>query len=158
MMDELPDFPKSNWLTIGGILPEYKYKDVGQKFSEGKIDWSYIHWESLEGLAKRLECGAKKYSRDNWKKVPNAKHEYKNALLRHIFRYLDDGEELEDMEDLFMKGTTHLDAAMCCLMFLKYLERETCRTNRSKQNVPMKRIIEGIKENLEKIKKTDLNV
>jgi len=98
------------------------HAQVGQKFSGGKLDWTLVDWSSLEGLVKRLMCGEKKYSRDNWKKVPNAVHEYRKALLRHIFKYLNDGADLEDKDDPLMEGTTHLDAAMCCLMFLKYFE------------------------------------
>ena len=95
----------------------------GKKFDEGKLDWTLINWASMEGLVKRLMCGEVKYGRDNWKEVVNAIPRYRKALLRHVFQYLNDGADLEDSEDSLMKGTTHLDAAMCCLMFLKYFEK-----------------------------------
>jgi hypothetical protein len=98
-------------------------ESVGMKFDDEKLDWTLVDWESMEGLVKRLMCGVKKYERDNWKKVSNAKHRYKKALLRHVLRYIADNDELEDTDDPLMAGTTHLDAAMFNLMVLKYFER-----------------------------------
>jgi hypothetical protein len=99
-----------------------KVGTTGKKFDEGKLDWTLIDWASMEGFVKRLQCGEVKYGRDNWKEVPDAIERYQKALLRHVFQYLKDGGDLEDTDDPLMKGTTHLDAAMCCLMFLKRFE------------------------------------
>ena len=46
---------------------DYK-KEMADRFNAGKLQWSMVDFKSLEDMVRVLEFGAKKYSRDNWKK------------------------------------------------------------------------------------------
>ena len=76
-----------------------------------------VNWESdalaLEAARQVLEYGAKKYSRDNWYKVPDAKTRYWAAAMRHIV--LHDTGEIFDAES----GLPHLAHALAgCLILV----------------------------------------
>lgn len=76
------------------------------RYNEGKPQLSYIFDAPLamQGLAKRFELGAKKYSRDNWKKgLPDV--EIIDALLRHLSAY--QNGEIGDPD-----GGNHVDAIL----------------------------------------------
>ena len=51
----------------------------GMKFDDGKRDFTLLPWDSVENIVEVLEFGAKKYSRDNWRYVDDAKHRYTKA-------------------------------------------------------------------------------
>lgn len=57
---------------------------VGFKMSNDKIKWSLLDLSGLHGMLSVLMHGSLKYSDDNWKRVPNGKQEYYDALMRHI--------------------------------------------------------------------------
>ena len=108
---------------VGMIYPsEMKgYTDTGGKIIEDsggmkndmdKPDWSLIPLETIEGIVRVLTYGAKKYERDNWKKVSVNRNFA--ALLRHLTKW-QAGEEY-DQES----GLHHLDHAMCDLMFMAW--------------------------------------
>jgi hypothetical protein len=88
----------------------------GIKYDDGKLQWSLVPWDALQGCVRVLEEGAKKYAPDNWKTVPDGRKRYKDALLRHMLAYC--GGETTDEEF----GASHLDHAMCNLLFLKWLD------------------------------------
>jgi hypothetical protein len=90
----------------------------GIKHDDGKLQWSLIPWEALEGTVRVLMEGAKKYAPDNWKKVDKAHNRYKDALLRHVFAYC----STEKVDPEF--GASHLDHAICNLLFLKWLDMQ----------------------------------
>ena len=85
---------------------------IGKKFDSDKLDWSLLPIEAVEDIIKVLEFGAKKYSKDNWKCVPDAIHRYQNALVRHVMA--DMKGEIVDSES----GLPHLSHAACCILFL----------------------------------------
>jgi len=62
-------------------------KTEGKKFDNGKANWSLIPFEVLEKVAEIYTFGAKKYSKNNWKKVKNYKERYFSALMRHLVAY-----------------------------------------------------------------------
>jgi len=96
----------------------------GQKFSKGKRDWSLLPWDTIEGVVDVLTEGAKKYSPDNWKHVPDGRTEYFNALHRHL-RKLEAGEYLD--KDSGLPGTSHM---LCCALFYSWLvEQENADGN-----------------------------
>ena len=84
--------------------------------NEGKLQWSLVDFESFEPMVRVLEFGAKKYSRDNWKKGLPVRSIIE-SLLRHTFAFLR-GED-NDPES----GISHIGHMMCNLMFLSYVMR-----------------------------------
>ena len=84
----------------------------GRKDDADKPPVGLLPARSLLEIAKVLAFGAKKYSPDNWKVVPNAKQRYLDAALRHLFAYMD-GEELDPES-----GLSHLSHAGTCILFL----------------------------------------
>jgi hypothetical protein len=66
---------------------------------------------SLE-VAKVLTYGAKKYSAENWRLVPEAKERYLGAAYRHLNQY-HSGQVLDSET-----GLEHLAHAICSLMFI----------------------------------------
>lgn len=83
------------------------------KNDEGKLQWSLMPFEQLEDTVRVLMKGAKKYSRDNWKKCDDV-NRYKDALMRHVTAYIK-GEE-KDPED----NLPHLAHAICNCLFLQW--------------------------------------
>ena len=95
--------------------PQVYHKAVleqGVKYDSGKAQWSLMQWKALSQVVDVLTYGAKKYSPDNWKKVPNARQRYIDAGFRHFAAYA--GGEKNDSET----GLSHLAHAMCCMLFL----------------------------------------
>ena len=87
----------------------------GMKFDSGKLDYTLVPWDGLEEIVKVLEFGAKKYARDNWRKVESQR--YAAAAFRHLVAY-NKGEQADDET-----GLSHLAHAGCCLLFLLSLEK-----------------------------------
>lgn len=75
--------------------------------------------KAIEEIAKVMEYGANKYSRENWRNVDD-KERYIAATLRHIFEYKN--KKLDDES-----GLNHLAHAACSLIFLLELENENER-------------------------------
>ena len=85
--------------------------EFSERHNQGKVDLALLPPVALEELAKVLEFGAKKYSRNGWKKGML----YSVCLascLRHVFQMLK-GEYL-DQES----GLPHAAHAMCNLAFI----------------------------------------
>jgi len=84
----------------------------GTKHDQDKPDYSLVPSHGEEEFVKVLTFGANKYSRENWKQVPNLQDRYYSALRRHIQSYRNG--ETTDPES----GYHHLAHAMCCLAFM----------------------------------------
>ena len=81
-------------------------EERADRYNQGKPQLSYIFDAPLamEGLARRFELGAKKYSRNNWKKgLPDI--EVIDCLLRHLSAYQNGNTEDTD-------GGNHVDAIL----------------------------------------------
>ena len=87
-------------------------QESGRKFDGGKLEYGLLPPLALKATVEILTFGAQKYERDNWKKVPDSKRRYFDALQRHLWAWKE-GEQ-NDSET----GKNHLAHAMCCLMFL----------------------------------------
>ena len=89
----------------------------GRKFDDGKLDWSLLPLEPIEDVVDVLTFGAKKYDRDNWQQVPDARNRYYAAAMRHLTAWFK-GEETDPES-----GKPHLAHAQCCLIFLGWLDK-----------------------------------
>jgi hypothetical protein len=126
-----------NWLQYGigadhwferVIEEEYEPADVGPldsdyddgvKYDSDKPRFSLVPSASLRAIAQVLTYGAKKYPQaDNWKRADNARERYTDALLRHVYAWMD-GEALDPES-----GLHHLAHAGCCVLFLLHFEEE----------------------------------
>lgn len=67
----------------------------------------------LEEVVDVLEYGAKKYSPDNWRKVPGLQDRYFSAAMRHYMEYRLDSDSRD--EESGLRHSAHL---LCCLLFL----------------------------------------
>lgn len=93
----------------------------GKKYDSDKLEWDLIPFETLEEVVKVLMYGTKKYSKYNWQIVGNAEVRYFNALLRHLFAFKK-GEKTDPET-----GLSHISHALCCLIFLKWVEDKKLR-------------------------------
>lgn len=83
------------------------------RFNQGKVQWSLVDFKSIESLPKVLEFGAKKYSRNNWKKGLDL-NQILDSLSRHLFALMDG--QINDPES----GLPHIGHVMCNAMFFEY--------------------------------------
>jgi hypothetical protein len=86
--------------------------EPGAKVDAGKLDLTLVPPELEEAVCRVLEFGAKKYSRDGWRTVPDAARRYFAALERHL-KAFKRGEDFDRDS-----GLHHLDHAACNLAFL----------------------------------------
>lgn len=85
----------------------------GTKHDQDKVRLDLIDAEAIEGLARVLTFGAKKYEAHNWRQgISNSR--LVAALLRHLFSIM--RGEYVDPES----GLPHIDHVGCCWMFLSY--------------------------------------
>mgnify|MGYP003472555822 CR=1 FL=1 len=95
----------------------------------GKLDWSLVPFEALEGMVEVLEFGAKKYSAWNWTTGGGFMWTRLVAsTLRHLFAFAR-GEDLDPES-----GLSHISHGQCNLLFLAYYIRNknTVKDNRRK--------------------------
>lgn len=95
------------------------------RFNKGKIQWSLVHFKSIEELPKVLEFGAKKYSRDNWKKGLDL-NEILDSMQRHLSSLID-GQEFDEESKLH-----HIGHIMCNCMFYSYHKNKNEQEKASK--------------------------
>lgn len=88
----------------------------GVKHDRDKRRWDLLPWNAAGLVVDVLAHGARKYSDDNWRRVPDARRRYFAAALRHIVAWYA-GEYLDDESRL-----PHLAHAACCVLFLLALE------------------------------------
>lgn len=114
--------PESNKL-------ENLMKTEAVKADTGKLDWSLVPFEALEGMVEVLEFGAKKYSAWNW--TTGGGFMWTRIIastLRHLFAFAR-GEDVDPES-----GLSHISHAQCNLLFLAYYIRNknTVKDNRRK--------------------------
>lgn len=100
----------------------HKAPPRGTKYDDEKPRWGLVPWSSMEEVVVVLTIGARKYSPDNWKFVPNAPERYFDAALRHITAWR--AGQKRDPET----GRLHLAHAVCCLLFMIWFDlgRKPC--------------------------------
>lgn len=86
-------------------------RDVpGVKYDNDKPRYSLMPQDALHEVVKVLTYGAKKYSDDNWKKVPDLQRRYKDAAGRH--EYQGNSNDFDEETGLY-----HLAHKICCDIF-----------------------------------------
>ena len=93
----------------------------GKKHDSEKPDWSLLPFEAISLVVKVLTFGKRKYGRENWQLLPDAKNRYLAAALRHIARR-QCGEALDEESKL-----PHTAHAICCLLFYLWFEIYDCQ-------------------------------
>ena len=93
-----------------------------ESMSVTKPMMSLIEPDFITELAELLTFGANKYDRDNWKKCKHEDiHLYKDALLRHLYSYLN-GQDRDPETNIH-----ELVCVACNAMFLHYMENRNDR-------------------------------
>jgi hypothetical protein len=88
----------------------------GMKGDGDKLDYTLLEWTSFRDLVKLMMFGAKKYNRDNWRKVEPLR--YKQALLRHVAAFAE-GEWTDAYS-----GVPHCACIMFNAMVLIWFKKE----------------------------------
>ena len=100
--------------TIMEPLVEFKPEpEQALRYNEGKMDWSLVHYKSMEPMIQVLMFGAKKYAPKNWMKG-FTRESILNSAQRHMAALLD-GQE-DDPETKL----SHAGHIMCNMMFYVY--------------------------------------
>lgn len=90
-----------------------KVNDKALRYNDGKPQWSLVDFDSLEPLVRVLEYGAKKYSKNNWKKGLD-KQQILESLMRHLIKLMNN--ELVDEES----QEQHIGHILANAMFYSY--------------------------------------
>lgn len=107
-----------------------KIKVEAIKFDDGKVDWTLVPFEALEGMVQVLTFGSKKYAAWNW--TTSGGFQWTRVLascLRHLFAFMR-GED-NDPES----GLSHISHAQCNLLFLAYYVRNKSKFPKDDRNV-----------------------
>lgn len=98
-------------------MTEYNADGQGIKHDQGKLQWNLLPLHLMSGMVRVLMFGAKKYAPWNWRKGMPWSQPY-NALQRHLTAFMA-GDDTDPET-----GESHLDHAMCCLLFLRSYVQE----------------------------------
>jgi hypothetical protein len=88
----------------------------GTKHDSNKAPLELLPFEALELAAQVMAFGEKKYAAFNWTKG----FKYRRligAAMRHLNQY-NSGEDVDSESNI-----SHVGHALCCLMFLAYMEK-----------------------------------
>lgn len=105
-VEDNDNFSPDKEVYIGGEGISNVESPGAMRHNEGKAQYSLIDLTKLEPCARVLEFGAKKYSRDNWKKGMN-QDKIIDSLLRHIAA-IQSGEDIDQESGLSHIG--HIQA------------------------------------------------
>lgn len=95
--------------------------DGGKKFDQDKPRWELLPYDAVEGAVKVLTFGAKKYDARNWEKGIAYSRVF-GAVMRHLWKWWQ-GQALDEET-----GFSHLDHALCELLFLVAFEKRGFNT------------------------------
>jgi len=113
---DLENFSKIQADKPSDIIKAWEVKQEGLKLDQGKLRYTLLPFKAITEVVKVLEFGAKKYKKDNWQKVDNARERYLDAAFRHLISYVE-GEVMDSESKL-----PHLAHAVCCLLFVLWFD------------------------------------
>lgn len=90
---------------------------LGKKSDSKKARWDLLPMCVIEKVVRVLTHGARNYGANNWKYVEQGHQRYYAAAMRHISRYRQGFKR--DKET----GQHHLVHAICCLIFMVYMDK-----------------------------------
>lgn len=102
--------------------------EQGIKFDSNKPEYGLVPANALHEIVKVLTYGAQKYSRENWRQVPERERRYFDAMMRHLWA-VRRGELVDDET-----GISHYAHAGCCLLYLLEMELDP-NVKENKQDV-----------------------
>jgi len=105
--------------------------EKGVKLDDGKLRFDLIPESAIEGLAEVLTMGARKYTPNGWKTVPDAVNRYYSALFRHLMAWRK-GEKIDPES-----GLSHLKHVMINVAFLLELDETKVRTMAKADTYPI---------------------
>ena len=94
----------------------------GLKFDGGKPRFSLLRFgvaRALEGVARVLTFGARKYKAHSWREVDEGLDRYWSAMERHLNEIAKHGHDSRDLES----GELHIDHVATNVLFLSELIR-----------------------------------
>ncbi|WP_198387581.1 dATP/dGTP diphosphohydrolase domain-containing protein [Burkholderia ubonensis] len=107
----------------GEIVDTQDGEPRGLKFDGGKPRFSLLRFgcaKALEGVARVLTFGAKKYAAHSWREVEEGVDRYWSAMERHMNEIAKHGLDSRDPES----GELHIDHVNCNGVFLAELIRK----------------------------------
>lgn len=112
--------------------------DAARKFDGEKVMMELLSEPAMEGLARVLTYGAKKYAADNWRQGMHWRRLI-GAALRHLFEFMR-GNDIDPES-----GLPHIDHALCCLMFLSEYQKREVGTDDRWTGRPVQATIDELK-------------
>lgn len=118
---EIPEATSQPVTQSGVFVPRQKLifttpkNKVTMKSGETKPDYYLLPHEALNEVAMVLAKSKDKYPPENWRDIPNWRHEFYSAAMRHMQNWRV-GKTRDDGEGGL--GTHHLANAICNLMFI----------------------------------------
>lgn len=99
----------------------------GERFNEGKLEWSLVDYKALEPMVQVLMFGKEKYAAWNWAKgLPIT--QICESMLRHTYAYL----SCEDKDP--ESGLPHVGHILCNAMFLSHMSNRKDMDDRTDPN------------------------
>ena len=91
-------------------------KEQALRYNAEKLAYEELPLDLLDGVTRVLQMGAKKYVSNNWRKGSDIS-QLRGCFLRHYIAWVE-GEDLDPES-----GESHLDHAICNLIFMKNVEK-----------------------------------
>lgn len=123
---------QDNTNQLKGVQPvDGQTLKEGTKKDDGKPRWELVPYDAVRGVVEILTFGAKKYDARNWERGIAYGRVF-GAVQRHLTAWWS-GEDLDPES-----GRSHLDHAMCEIMFLSAYEKRnmTQFDDRPKKDLP----------------------
>lgn len=124
-----------------GLKVDAAASPVGLKHDQGKPRFDLIDAYATEELAKVLTFGAAKYAEENWRKGISFKR-----LIAAAKRHINAIEQNQDLDS--ETGLSHAAHAMCCMMFLLWMQKHRPELDDRYNPDKLKAAVEGLQRDM----------